>query len=297
MDNKQQKQPDNDSTSSSNKNEATTEATIEATTEATTDDQKTSTATTDDRKTSPLLKQKLHPDPCSICMENVCLLDIQTYQIGMCCGKVIHKKCMQDLKESELNNTTKNSCPMCRSMNQKPGSKEEIKRLRKWVKRGRAFAQAMLGGRYMRGVGVKQDSKRAVILYRLAAAQGHCQSQYNLGCYYRQLNGFAANEKQSISNGGVDHDFLAVEFFSLAAEQGHAEAQFNLGNLYGKGVGVEKSLSKAHEWLVKAAARGQQNAIVLLQKINKINRQFADDEQRQKLMLSIKNKNKGDNNK
>ena len=88
-----------------------------------------------------------------------------------------------------------------------------------------------------------------------------------------------------------------MKFFSLAAEQGHAEAQFNLGNLYGKGVGVEKSLSKAHEWLVKAAARGQQNAIVLLQKINKINRQYADDEQRQKLMLSIKNKNKGDNNK
>ena len=45
------------------------------------------------------------------------------------------------------------------------------------------------------------------------------------------------------------------------ADQGHAIAQFNLGTMYYHGRGVEQSFTKAKEWLTKAAAQGDQDAI------------------------------------
>jgi len=39
---------------------------------------------------------------------------------------------------------------------------------------------------YNEGLGVPQDYKEAVRLYRLAAEQGHAEAQYNLGQMYRQ---------------------------------------------------------------------------------------------------------------
>ena len=69
-----------------------------------------------------------------------------------------------------MSNESKNRCVMCRTKypkNTKEGNRESIKHLRKWAKKGKAWAQDMLGDRYREGNGVKKDLKRAVVLYNL----------------------------------------------------------------------------------------------------------------------------------
>ena len=56
----------------------------------------------------------------------------------------------------------KNTCMMCRKEKVEGGSKEDIERLRKWVKKGKAWAMSMLADRYKEGEGVKQSDKKAI---------------------------------------------------------------------------------------------------------------------------------------
>ena len=76
----------------------------------TADHEETATAST-----SPPPKDVLHSDVCSICMDDVSLLDTTTFRVHICCGKVIHTKCEKDLHGSKLSYETRNSCPWCRA--------------------------------------------------------------------------------------------------------------------------------------------------------------------------------------
>ena len=82
---------------------------------------------------------------------------------------------------------------------------------------------------YEKGLGIKQDEKAAVSLYRKAAEQNHAGAQCSLGiCYEQALLGIEKNEKE------------AVIWYHKAAEQNHADAQYRLGQCYRHGRGVEK---------------------------------------------------------
>ena len=50
-----------------------------------------------------------HSDVCSICQEEVSMLDTTTFRIYTCCGKVMHRKCWNDLWGSKLSHETKNT--------------------------------------------------------------------------------------------------------------------------------------------------------------------------------------------
>merc|ERR1711865_28927 len=119
--------------------------------------------------TSPPPQVLYHSDVCSICQEDVSMLDVNTYTICTGCGKCLHEVCGNDLNASNLSLETRNSCPMCRAKTAPEGSKEEIRRLRKWSQKNKRWAQCMLGDRYSEGAGVPQDDKRAFVLYKLAA--------------------------------------------------------------------------------------------------------------------------------
>lgn len=58
----------------------------------------------------------------------------------------------------------KMTCIMCRTKDVANGSKEDIERLRGWVKKGKAWAMSMLADSYKNGVGVKQSDKKAIEL-------------------------------------------------------------------------------------------------------------------------------------
>jgi len=139
---------------------------------------------------------------------------------------------------------------MCRTKAVRNGSKEEIERLRGWVKKGKVWAISLLAQRYRDGLGVKQSDKKTIELYEMAAKRGLASAQNNLGNYYSQgIHGLTQSSKK------------AIEFLTLAANQGHPTAQLNLGVIYAKGEGFETSYSKAREWFTKAAAQGDKEAI------------------------------------
>ena len=114
--------------------------------------------------------------------------------------------------------------------------------LRASAEAGDAKAQFILGGMYVIGVGVPQDTAEAVAWYRRAAEQGDARAQYNLGGMYRKGR-------------GVPQDAAgAIAWYRRAAEQGHARAQYNLGGMYDQGRGVPQDAAEAHMWLTIAAS-------------------------------------------
>lgn len=79
-----------------------------------------------------------------------------------------------------------------------------------------AKEQYQLGRRYLQGINVPKNEKRAVELFRLAAEHGHAGAQFELGeCYYYGR--------------GVPKDVrYAVRWYRKAAEQKHYDAQNSL---------------------------------------------------------------------
>jgi len=126
---------------------------------------------------------------------------------------------------------------------------EAVKWYRLAAAQGDADAQYNLGVMYDNGQGVVQDYAEAVKWYRLAAAQGDADAQYNLGVMY--------------DNGqGVVQDYTeAVKWYRLAAAQGNAKAQSNLGVMYGRGQGVIQDYVRAHMWFNLAAVKGNADAV------------------------------------
>ena len=194
---------------------------------------------------------------CPICTDALPKLGSK-FKRYTCCGKGLHNKCAKDLVENKsMTLEQKNTCIMCRTKLVGNGSKELIERLRKWVDKGKAWAMGTLAHSYIEGVGVKQSSSKAIELFEMAAQRGNASAQYSLGFYYH--NG---------SHGLTQSSKRAIEYYTLAAEQGHASAQFNLGVSYYQGQGIETSFSKAREWLTKAAAQGQEDAIKYLKQLD-----------------------------
>ena len=183
-------------------------------------------------------KDILHDDVCSICLDDVSIKDVKTYQICYECGKVMHAKCKIQLRDTKNINY---ECPMCRATFVPNGSKEEIERLQRWSQRNKSWAQFALGGLYARGLGVNKDPKRASELYKLAADQGNHLAQCNLGSLYTR------------GEGVVQSDTLAFKYWKLSADQGHADLQFNIGVCYEKGTGVEQSDTEAVKYYKLAA--------------------------------------------
>jgi TPR repeat protein len=192
-------------------------------------------------------------EDCPICCDALPKLSSQFLRYT-CCGKGLHNKCNADLGATMcMTLEQKNTCIMCRAKVVADGSKEDIERLRGWVKKGKGWAMEMLANSYLKGVGVKQSDKKAIELYEMAAKRGNATAQYNLGLYYEKgMHGLTQSDKR------------AVKYWTLAAKQGYANAQYNLGLMYARGEGIEQSNSKAREWWTKAAAQGAKQAIECL---------------------------------
>ena len=96
-------------------------------------------------------KDIIHDDVCSICQEDVSMLNVDTFRLGTCCGKVMHEKCSNQFSATVVRGEM--SCPMCRAPWVAGGSKEEIARLQRWSQHGKPWAQFNLGNSYYRGCG------------------------------------------------------------------------------------------------------------------------------------------------
>ena len=130
---------------------------------------------------------------------------------------------------------------------------DELADLRKAAAQGDAAAQASLGIIYQNGIGVDQDSTKAVEWYQKAAAQGNAEAQYRLGLMYK------------VGLGGVPKDKgKAFEWDQKAAAQGHAQAQTLLGSEYYLGTFYLRDYSEALKWFMQAAVQGDTAAQYLV---------------------------------
>ena len=119
-----------------------------------------------------------------------------------------------------------------------------------WLRQARAGdvqAQYRLGQFFEEdGRGTGQVNEPALHWYRLAAAQGHAESQYNLGRMYG--NG--------LGSGAPQDDKEAVKWYRLSAAQGDSYAQNALGVMYEMGRGLKQDDQEAAKWYQLAAAQG-----------------------------------------
>ena len=94
----------------------------------------------------------------------------------------------------------------------------------------------------------KKDYAAAMRLYRVAADQGHLESQNNVGMFY-------------VMGMGVPKNVVEGEkWLRKAANAGHDVAQRNMGFLYLQGIGVPQDSAEAVRWLRKAADQGDEEA-------------------------------------
>ncbi|KAJ1458081.1 hypothetical protein M885DRAFT_562195 [Pelagophyceae sp. CCMP2097] len=143
-------------------------------------------------------------------------------------------------------------CPLCRAPVYKSDA-EWVQRLQKHADEGRALEQFVLANKCSSGTaGLKQDFKRALQLYQLAAAQGNPMAQASLGCRFQFGQGVE-----------IDYEAAAV-WYRRAADQGFAEAQLNMGKKSNSGQGVAQSYEEAVKWYHLAAAQGHADALYAL---------------------------------
>ena len=102
-------------------------------------------------------------EECAVCLE-VLPVDAGDFIRLTCCGKGIHKECANGIDKSTMSLKQKNTCIMCREKNLP--IKGQMKRVRAWVKKGKAWAQTNLANAYKYGIyGLSQSYLMAVKLY------------------------------------------------------------------------------------------------------------------------------------
>jgi hypothetical protein len=132
---------------------------------------------------------------------------------------------------------------------------EAVRLYRLAAAQGHADAQFNLGYMFYYGRGVAQDYAEAVRLYSLAAAKGDAGAQFNLGVMFEKGEGVAQDYAE------------ALRLWRLAAAQGDAGAQFNLGLMFEKGQGVPQDREEAIRWYRLAAAQGDADATAALKRL------------------------------
>ena len=162
------------------------------------------------------------------------------------------------------------------------------------AEKGDAEAQFMLGHCYYREKGAKTDKDKSFAYFQSAALQGHPLAEYMLACCYIFGHGVEVDDekimywlRKAVAHGIVEamNDIGFYCFYGRAEEgQGYPEAVYwfekaiELGNdesdtlellatCYWKGLGTEKNIPKAIEYLEILCVRGYRSARDMLDEI------------------------------
>ena len=188
-------------------------------------------------------------EQCPVCFEDVPHVPHKSnYMRLTCCGKTAHTKCYQKMKAKNTSEEAKNKCGLCQLTYPRRGSAKVIKRLRRWVNKGKAWAQTMLANAYEVGEGVQQSYEQARHWFELAVKQGDPMAHAGLGYLYQHGHGVQQNYDR------------ACNLYRVAAEAEEPGAQNNLGWMYRDGLGVPQSYEKAIYWFRKSAEHGDMQA-------------------------------------
>ncbi len=122
-----------------------------------------------------------------------------------------------------------------------PDYEQSVKWYRKAAEQGERDGECGLAIRYALGEGVPVDLEEARRLFTAAAGQGQLEAQYNLGVMFEE------------GKGGPVDGAAAEHYLQLAAEQGATKAQFRLGQLLASSPHSSSDRVSAYKWLALAA--------------------------------------------
>lgn len=156
--------------------------------------------------------------------------------------------------------------------------------LREAASRGDAKAQFIVASRYLDGVGVEQDIRKAAHWYQLAAARGLAPAQYRLATLFERGKGVPQDVAAALlwyeraaeggntkamhnaaviaagNQAGAPNYDKAFRWFKAAAERGLKDSQFNLAVLHERGLGAKVDKAEAMFWYTLAGNQGDQDA-------------------------------------
>ncbi|KAG0002166.1 hypothetical protein BGZ80_011239 [Entomortierella chlamydospora] len=98
------------------------------------------------------------------------------------------------------------------------------------------------------------DPAQSFAWYKRAALQGHADAELAVSGWY--LTGHP--------QGLIQSEPLAYEWASKAAHRGWSKAEYTLGHYHEVGIGVPQDLGIAKQWYLKAAAKGNERALLRL---------------------------------
>ncbi|KAL7543726.1 hypothetical protein ACHAXR_013008 [Thalassiosira sp. AJA248-18] len=165
-------------------------------------------------------------EDCPICFLRL-PLNPSDAQYRVCCGKILCFACVH--ADAIARQSAEQICPFCRT----PGATshdEEIARIKGRIEVGDAVAMYLLGCGYQNGKGVRQDSNKALELWRRAAKRGSAESHCNIGHGYFHGIGVEKDAKKAKSH------------WELAAMGGDVAARYTLGVAEGSTGNINRAM-------------------------------------------------------
>lgn len=169
------------------------------------------------------------------------------------------------------------------------GYARAVERIRALAESGDAGAMFHMGKLHVLGIGLPQDMRVAESWYQKAVAVGEMRACCNLGWIY--MYGFGeippdkeqafrflsvgaeqgmASAKASIGlmwltgDGRPADPALGLNLMAEAFEEGYNNAANHLSDAYFAGKYIPRDIDAGHEWLFKAAARGDERTMAIL---------------------------------
>lgn len=124
-----------------------------------------------------------------------------------------------------------------------------LKYLQSAAQENHAASLDLLGMLYATGQFLERDPKRAVSLFRRAAAQGETKAKFHLAMALREGFGVPQNLSESFA------------WLRVAAKEKSPEAMFALAEAFDQGWGTEKNRPLAEDYFRQAANNGEKRAI------------------------------------
>ena len=112
-----------------------------------------------------------------------------------------------------------NCCAVRETGWRRPSGPSRRRPVKKGAEQENPRAQSKLGWIYLKGLGVKPDTRKAILWYKEAAEQGYAHAQYTLGLIYRNGSGINVNHYES------------QKWLKLAAKQHYKNAERLLAGL------------------------------------------------------------------
>ena len=142
-------------------------------------------------------------DVCGICLETLPPWG-QHFTRLTCCGKGMHKACVEELHAHAHPVLGSDKCPMCRAP--VTSALGNHRRALKWAERGKAWAMHTIAQDYQNGRGVQKSHKTARLWYGRAAERGDAEAQSNLALMHTNgLGGSVSMEQARVWHGKAEH--------------------------------------------------------------------------------------------